>query len=167
MKTILFTILLIGIKICSAQSNEKLNYIILDSTKLNNSKSKTLKSFRLANSKNGELKDGVYTIYKQKGSYFLRLESSRKKISYQTIPPIATPTGVDCTTQEREQWENYRTSIYPIKLAEANRTCKIQYFCLVIYCNGQATVAYFIAILPTNRRCPQEVPYTKSQTLND
>lgn len=82
-------------------------------------------------------------------------KSTIEKYDFKTQPV----TKANCQIQEKNQWDDFNTNIYPTLLANANKNCKAQRYCLVIYCNALPVSAFMLLIKP-KKRCPvEEITY--------
>lgn len=72
-------------------------------------------------------------------------------------------TSSNCQIQEKDQWDDFRNNVYPGILANVNKKCKAQRYCLPIFCNGIPTSSYMMLIKPT-AKCPvEEITHTISE----
>jgi hypothetical protein len=68
-------------------------------------------------------------------------------------------TSSNCQIQEQNQWDDFKNNVYPGIIANVNKTCKAQRYCLQIFCNGIPKSSFMLIIKPTVR-CPvEEITY--------
>ena len=150
-KLLLFAVLLINV-LSSAQITEANVTTLKKWSIINGNQFATKTNFTI--SENGKTKSCFLSINNQ--TVEMKDAETKQVIEkYQNSLPALPPSSSNCTVQEANQWAAFKNGIYLKILAQVNKTCKAQKYCLMIYCNKIPVSSYMLLIKPT-AKCPVE-----------
>ena len=154
MKKLITLMLLVVTILSSAQSLDK-NVAVLKKWTITNGKEFATKT-NFTTTEQGQTKAFFLSIRNQ--TIELKDAETKQVVEkYQNFAPAKT-ANISCKVQEANQWDVFKKGLYIRILEQVNKTCISQRYCLMIYCNGIATVSYMLLIKPT--KCPvTEVTY--------